>query len=199
MKNAWCIFKNGLSFNLWRIFSSLSFHLCNKIYLLKFDITQGPVASNLNYQWMSLLTHYVLIFHNHVGLALWLACPSLNVVGCEFASRLGHTKDHHKNGTNCLPALHACVRVGVLTVQPNCLKGRVVCGTVYGDIHLKDLIGSIAKVGYCIQVPDFYLVLHGIRWRKSTIKEIKSPPDVLVVFLTASEVWAKERRGLSLL
>ena len=25
-------------------------------------------------------------------------------VGCEFASRPGHTKDHHKNGTNCLPA-----------------------------------------------------------------------------------------------
>ena len=22
-----------------------------------------------------------------------------------------------------------------LTVQPDCLKGRVVCGTVYGDIH----------------------------------------------------------------
>ena len=22
----------------------------------------------------------------------------------EFASRPGHTKDHHKNGTNCLPA-----------------------------------------------------------------------------------------------
>ena len=25
-------------------------------------------------------------------------------VGREFASRPGHTKDHHKNGTNCLPA-----------------------------------------------------------------------------------------------
>ena len=25
-------------------------------------------------------------------------------VGREFASRTGHTKDHHKNGTNCLPA-----------------------------------------------------------------------------------------------
>ena len=29
-----------------------------------------------------------------------------------------------------------------------------------------------------------------------SIKDIKSPPDVLVVFLTASEVWARERRGL---
>ena len=25
-------------------------------------------------------------------------------VGRGLASRLGHTKDHHKNGTNCLPA-----------------------------------------------------------------------------------------------
>ena len=29
------------------------------------------------------------------------------MVGCEFASRPGHSKDHHKNGTNCLPAWHA--------------------------------------------------------------------------------------------
>ena len=28
-------------------------------------------------------------------------------VGREFASRPGHTKDHHKNGTNCLPTWHA--------------------------------------------------------------------------------------------
>ena len=30
-----------------------------------------------------------------------------HTVGSEFASRPGHTKDHHKNGTNCLPAWHA--------------------------------------------------------------------------------------------
>ena len=30
-----------------------------------------------------------------------------DTVGREFASRPGHTKDHHKNGTNCLPAWHA--------------------------------------------------------------------------------------------
>ena len=28
-------------------------------------------------------------------------------VGREFASRPGHTKDHHRNGTNCLSAWHA--------------------------------------------------------------------------------------------
>ena len=50
-------------------------------------------------------------------------------VGGGLAPQPGHTKDHHQNGTNCLLALHAGIRVGVgqcsLTV-----KGRVVCGTV---------------------------------------------------------------------
>ena len=46
-----------------------------------------------------------------------------------------------------------------LAMQPDFLKGRVVCGTVYGDMHLKDLLGSIVRVGYRIPVPDFYLVL----------------------------------------
>ena len=55
----------------------------------------------------------------------------------EFASRPGHTKDHHKNGTDCLPVWHTMRWVRSLTVQPDCLKGRVVCGTVYGDMYSK--------------------------------------------------------------
>ena len=60
------------------------------------------------------------------------------------------------------------------------LKGRVVCGTVYGEMHLKDLLGSFVRVGllgsfvrvgYRIPVPDFDLVLHGLRCRKSTIMD----------------------------
>ena len=53
----------------------------------------------------------------------------------------------------------------------HCLKGRVVCGTVYGEMHLKVLLGSFVRVGYRIPVPDFYLVLHGLRCRKSTIMD----------------------------
>ena len=41
--------------------------------------------------------------------------------------------------------------------------------TVYEDMHLKDLLGSITRVGYCIRVPHFYLALHGLRCWKSTI------------------------------
>ena len=46
-----------------------------------------------------------------------------------------------------------------------------MCGTVYGEMHLKDLLGSFERVGYRIPVPDFYLVLHGLRCRKSTIMD----------------------------
>ena len=41
-----------------------------------------------------------------------------------------------------------------LAVQPDCLKGRVVCGTVYGEMHLKNLLGSFVRVGYRIPFPD---------------------------------------------
>ena len=44
----------------------------------------------------------------------------------------------------------------------DCLKGRVVCGTVYEDMHFKDLLGFIARVEYRIPVPGFCLVLHYI-------------------------------------
>ena len=53
-----------------------------------------------------------------------------------------------------MPPSIACMRRS-LTVQPYCLKGWVVCGTIYGDMHLKGLLRSIARVGYCIPVPDF--------------------------------------------
>ena len=39
-----------------------------------------------------------------------------------------------KNGTNCLSAWHAIRYRRILKVQPDCLKGRVVCGSVYRDI-----------------------------------------------------------------
>ena len=38
---------------------------------------------------------------------------------------------------------------------------------VYGDMHSKDILGSTARGGYCIPVPDFYLVLHGLRGQKA--------------------------------
>ena len=37
-----------------------------------------------------------------VGLVVSVSAS--HTVGREFASQPGHTKDHHKSGTNCLPA-----------------------------------------------------------------------------------------------
>ena len=82
-----------------------------------------------------------------VGLVV--SVSTSHTVGREFASVSwpGHTKDHHKNGTNCLPAWHAMRKGWSLAVQPDFLKGRVLCGTVNGDMHLKDLlVGS--RVSY---------------------------------------------------
>ena len=39
----------------------------------------------------------------------------------------------------------------------------------------KDLLGSFVRVGYRIPVPDFYLVLHGLRCQKSTIMDLTKP------------------------
>ena len=42
-----------------------------------------------------------------------------HAVGCGFAPRPSHTKDHYKKGTNCLPAWHAGFRVGISQCSPN--------------------------------------------------------------------------------
>ena len=88
-----------------------------------------------------------------------------------FASRPGHTKDHHKNRANCLLTWHTCVKVSIW--QPDYLKGRVLCGTVYMDMFFKYRLGSITREAYRIPVADFYLVLHDPRYRKSTIVHFK--------------------------
>ena len=79
-----------------------------------------------------------------------------HAVGRRFAPRSDHTTDHHRNATNSLPTWHAYVRVRVLQCILTVLsKGRVMCGTVYWDMYIKDFLGSISRVGYCIPVPDF--------------------------------------------
>ena len=51
------------------------------------------------------------------------------------------------------------------------VKGLGLKQTGYGEMHLKDLLGSFVRVGYRIPFPDFNLVLHGLRCRKSTIMD----------------------------
>ena len=50
---------------------------------------------------VSLLKHNTTFYYRLSHGRLWVRVSA------------GLTKDHHKNGTNCLPALHTCVMVGV--------------------------------------------------------------------------------------
>ena len=51
--------------------------------------------------------HIHIYDQRRVGLVVFCVATSHG-----FAPQSGHTKDHHKNGTDCLRAWHACVRVG---------------------------------------------------------------------------------------
>ena len=48
-----------------------------------------------------------LTFQTKLLQGLVVSLSASHTVDHEFASRPGHTKDHHKNGTNHLPAWHA--------------------------------------------------------------------------------------------
>ena len=55
---------------------------------------------------------------------LVVSMSASHAVGRGFASRLGHIKNDHKNGTNCLPAWHACVMAGVLQCSATVYKAE---------------------------------------------------------------------------
>ena len=71
------------------------------------------------------------------------------------------------NGTDCLPVLQA--RMQELIVHTDCLKGRVEFGTVYGDMHLS-YTGTNRK-DMVLYPGAVFLVLNGLRYRKSTIMD----------------------------
>ena len=55
----------------------------------------------------SLTLNSLPLFSIPCQVGLVVSMSASHTVSREFASRPGHTKDHHKNGTNCLPAWHA--------------------------------------------------------------------------------------------
>ena len=55
--------------------------------------------------WVYLMSVGVELSPCRVGIVVSVSAS--RTVVREFTSRLGHTKDHHNNGTNCLPAWHA--------------------------------------------------------------------------------------------
>ena len=112
---------------------------------------------------------YICLGLRHDGLVISVSASHMVHVGRGFASRPGDTKDHQKMVH--IASLHGMHALGYEFDSAVLSKRLVVCGTVYGDMHLKDLLGSIARVGYCILLPDFYLVLHGLHCQESTIMD----------------------------
>ena len=72
----------------------LSFKLTKRVSVIKFENVKFIISSYMNY-------------FRPCRVGSFGSVSASRMVGREFASRPGHTKDHHKNGTNCLPAWHA--------------------------------------------------------------------------------------------
>ena len=60
------------------------------------------ISLNKNIDFRKSLRSFNLKKICRVGLVVSMSASEM--VGRRFEPRLGHTKDHHKNGTNCLPA-----------------------------------------------------------------------------------------------
>ena len=61
------------------------------------------------------------LYVSHLGpcrVGLVISVSASHTVGREFASRPGHTKDHHKMVQNASLHKHACIRVGVWQGSP---------------------------------------------------------------------------------
>ena len=66
------------------------------------------IASQLSLFILFILTNKMHVkIHIPCRVGLVISVSASHTICHEFASRPGHTKDHHKNGTNCLPAWHA--------------------------------------------------------------------------------------------
>ena len=84
--------------------------------------------------------------------SLVVSVSTYYVEDCEWALRQSHQRSSKKWYTLYYASRY---KGRSLAVQPDCVRGWVVCGYVY-----KDLLESITGVGYCIPVLDFNLVLH---------------------------------------
>ena len=88
--------------NILSIKSLFSFILFKYQILHVYSTVSYRFITNLFYKTMSEITKLFCDWPCRVGSVGSVSAS--RTVGREFASRPGHTKDHHKNGTNCLPA-----------------------------------------------------------------------------------------------
>ena len=91
------------------IFSSIS-KVASMIATI-FSLNGGLLTTSFVYT-ITILYLYIIESNKIICLSV-LYLSSNGLVVSVLAPQPGHTKDSHKNGTNCLPVWHAGVRVGV--------------------------------------------------------------------------------------
>ena len=96
----------------------------NKYYLLIVTLINCLILCVffILYLWFNNIFIVFIFLPHRVGLMVGVSTS--RAVGRGFVPRSGHTEDHHKNDTNCLPAWHA----GVWQCSPAVL---FVCGIVW--------------------------------------------------------------------
>ena len=75
----------------------------------------------------------------HISLCVVIMSAS-HAVGCGFVPHPGHTKDHHKSGTNCLPAWHTGIRVGACQCNPTVELSMGTCTVKSPGINPKSRV-----------------------------------------------------------
>ena len=87
--------------------------MCNMKRMWKdFPLCADAMKTDLTVHVISIIEILLLILYTPCRDGVVVNVSSSRAVGCEFAPRACHTKDHHENGTNCLPAWHAGIMVG---------------------------------------------------------------------------------------
>ena len=81
------------------------------------DRERLPITKEELYKMLAHEVSFTQINTHRDGLVVSVSAS--HAIGRRFVPWLVHTKDHHKNGANCLPAWLACIRVGV------CCTGRL--------------------------------------------------------------------------
>ena len=101
-----CVFYSGYKwkvFNRWKVITAETHHGGNNTFHTLILISNFNFNKVLYFNWNKNELHFSKsISRCRVGSVC--SVSTSRTVGREFASRPGHTKDHHNNGTNCLPA-----------------------------------------------------------------------------------------------
>ena len=92
----------------WLLTFGAIFRLCLPVEMVPMiDFSAAKLIFNAMETVHDISSFFSLQMYKLCRVGLMVSVSASHTVGHEFASRPGHTKDHHKNGTDCLPVWHA--------------------------------------------------------------------------------------------